>query len=84
MVDETPTEARTEPAGGTSPASPAPSTSSSSLLAPGIRVAYERPAADGAEDDSGSRGAVGASVPPPPPQQADVSLEDLMARMKSL
>ncbi|KAF2348011.1 hypothetical protein FHG87_021232 [Trinorchestia longiramus] len=74
LVDATPTEPRTDPAGGTSPVTPPGAVGG---LAPGIRVAYDRPAADGAEDD---RGAVGSSAPPAP----DVSLEELMATMKSL
>ncbi|KAA0201643.1 hypothetical protein HAZT_HAZT009613 [Hyalella azteca] len=78
LVDETPTEPRTDPAGGTSPVTPPGAVVGG--LAPGIRVAYDRPAADGAEDDSDNRGAVGSSAPPAP----DVTLEELMATMKSL
>uniref|UniRef100_A0A2P2HYA5 Ubiquitin-like modifier-activating enzyme 5 n=1 Tax=Hirondellea gigas TaxID=1518452 RepID=A0A2P2HYA5_9CRUS len=75
VVDETPTEARTEPAGGTSPGSPP----AVGVLAPGIRLAYDRPAADGAEDDGEDRGAVGGAS-----AVQDISLEDLMATMKRL
>ena len=48
-------------------------------LAPGIRAAYDRPAADGAEDDSGDSrgGAVGGT-------DDSRTLEELMAAMKSL
>lgn len=79
-MDETPCEPRTEPAGGTSSPDTPPS-GMGCTLAPGIRVAYDRPAADGAEDDGGDRGAVGGASAPPMP---DMSLEDLMATMKSL